>query len=87
MYVLEGSTLGGQLIAREIQAKFGIDERSGTAFFHSHGNNVGKMWMDFSAIVRKYVDSLAKQTAALNAAQSTFIKLEGWARKVGFNGQ
>jgi heme oxygenase len=87
LYVLEGSTLGGQLIAREVHAKLGIDERSGAAFFQSRGNSVGKMWMEFCAVVRRHVDSSSKRAAVLNAAESTFIKFGGWMRKAGTNGQ
>jgi heme oxygenase len=86
LYVLEGSTLGGQLIAREMHAKFGFDERSGAAFFRSHGDNVGKMWLEFCVQARRYVDSPDKRFAAVRAAEETFIKIEGWMRKAGQNG-
>lgn len=87
LYVLEGSTLGGQLIAREVHARLGINEWLGVAFFQSHGNGVGKMWMDFCAVVRRQVDSASKRTAVLNAAENTFVKFGGWMRKAGTDGQ
>ena len=75
LYVLEGSTLGGQLIARELSRRFGIDANSGSSFFCS-GSKVRGMWMEFCSVVRKYVDDSAKRSAALRSASETFISFE-----------
>jgi len=82
LYVLEGSTLGGQLIARELTRRFGIDEDSGSSFFHSYGSNVGEAWKAFSSAVNTHVNDPAKTNAALTSAEATFVSLEGWVREV-----
>lgn len=72
LYVLEGSTLGGQLIARELHRRLGIDQQSGAAFFHSYGADVGSMWKEFCAAVRESVDTPIKLQSAVTAAKRTF---------------
>lgn len=83
LYVLEGSTLGGQLISRELERRLGIDENSGAGFFRSYGANVGAMWTDFCASVRGCVHTPQEQAAVVDAANNTFEAFENWMRKVG----
>jgi heme oxygenase (biliverdin-IX-beta and delta-forming) len=87
LYVLEGSTLGGQLIARELSRCFNINANSGASFFLSHGNHTGKMWAEFCGAVRFYVNDHAKRQAAVASAQNTFTKLDQWIREAGFNAE
>jgi heme oxygenase len=75
LYVLEGSTLGGQLIARELSRKFRIDQHSGAAFFQSYGENVGSMWIQFSTCVRGYIRISRQQEAAVLSAADTFTRI------------
>jgi heme oxygenase len=84
LYVLEGSTLGGQLITCRVQALFAVGEEVGITFFHGYGSHTGAMWRDFCAVVRKHVDRNKNQTTILTAARSTFEKLESWMRKADF---
>jgi heme oxygenase (biliverdin-IX-beta and delta-forming) len=48
LYVLEGSTLGGQMISREVRAKLGFTPECGCEFFSSYGDRVGLMWKTFT---------------------------------------
>jgi len=47
LYVFEGSTLGGQMISREIHRQLGLDARNGGRFFFSYGAEVAAMWKLF----------------------------------------
>jgi heme oxygenase (biliverdin-IX-beta and delta-forming) len=47
LYVLEGSTLGGQLIKRQVQERLGLSAQNGCQFFSSYGAEVGPMWRSF----------------------------------------
>ena len=87
LYVLEGSTLGGKMIAHEMQRRFGIDQSSGASFFLSYGEDVGEMWRDFCRAVRAYVNTSARASFAVQAATETFQSLEAWIRKANTNGQ
>ena len=78
MYVLEGATLGGQLISRHLQSVHGISEENGGAFFHSYGPDVRIMWRAFGAALTSYADRMAEDTLILSAACDTFAALEKW---------
>jgi len=49
LYVLEGSTLGGQLILRTVARELGLDGEHGGSYFHGHGARTGTMWKDLKA--------------------------------------
>lgn len=44
LYVVEGATLGGQIISREILKNLHLTPECGGAFFASYGAQVGAMW-------------------------------------------
>ena len=85
LYVLEGSTLGGQLIAREVQTRFGIGQKTGAGFFHGYGSQTGVKWREFCTSVRIYAAGDKSQSAIVQSARSTFGLLESWMRKANFN--
>lgn len=87
LYVLEGSTLGGQLIARELERRLGFDQNPGASFFTTHGKDVGAMWKEFCLSVRTYVNTPARRADALKAAQETFQSFETWMRKACGHGE
>lgn len=78
LYVFEGSTLGGQLIARELLRRFGIDQSSGAAFFHGHGADTGAMWRAFCDNLRKAIHLPVEQDQVLRAAKDTFTTFGNW---------
>jgi len=47
LYVLEGATLGGRVIAAHLGKHLGLDAEGGCAFFSSYGNDVGAKWKEF----------------------------------------
>ncbi len=60
LYVLEGATLGGQLLRRRVESTLGLTPATGLAFLTAYGPKVGAMW-------RAFVDSLDRFDAALGA--------------------
>src|ERR1700728_115310 len=44
MYVMEGSTLGGQLIARHVERVLKLTAGQGSAYFRGHKEQTGKLW-------------------------------------------
>jgi len=79
MYVLEGSTLGGQLIARHVRAALDLTDESGCAFFTSYGAQLGPMWKAFGAALTGY--SEAHPDAApqiVESACATFTAFGRW---------
>ncbi len=54
IYVMEGATLGGQVITRHLKEHLGLTPDNGGAFFNSYGPMVGPMWKEFGRIVTEY---------------------------------
>lgn len=47
LYVMEGSTLGGQVIARHVHERLGLTSGNGCDFFMGHGVRTGALWERF----------------------------------------
>jgi heme oxygenase len=70
MYVMEGSTLGGQYIARHVEATLGLGPGVGDAYFNGYGAETGSMWKGFKVVLAAVPD---EQTAeVITAAKAMF---------------
>jgi heme oxygenase len=78
LYVLEGATLGGQIIQRQLHCSLGLDAGSGAAFFVGYGARTRQMWMQFSAHLERAPG--LDIDAATHAAVQTFETMERWLR-------
>jgi heme oxygenase len=78
MYVLEGATLGGQLLRREVHARLGLDEHSGAAFLDVYGAATGLRWKAFLNHLGGASRDPRFVQAAADAAHSTFANFEHW---------
>ncbi|MCD5996083.1 biliverdin-producing heme oxygenase [Pseudomonas sp. CDFA 602] len=78
MYVLEGATLGGQVLRREIHKSLGLDEQSGAAFLDVYGSHTGSRWKVFLEHLNAVPSDTVFNEAATRAAQSTFACFEHW---------
>jgi heme oxygenase len=47
LYVMEGATLGGRLILRDLEMRLGDTIADATCFFGGRGERVGPMWQSF----------------------------------------
>jgi heme oxygenase len=74
LYVLEGATLGGQLISRHL-ATLGIGPTTGGLFFNGYGARTGEMWKSFQASATRYCVSDQQIGEAVSGAKSTFENL------------
>ncbi|CRM30511.1 Heme oxygenase [Pseudomonas sp. 31 R 17] len=78
LYVLEGATLGGQVLRREMAQRLGVNADNGGAFLDIYGVETGRRWKDFLVYLGDQpLDAPAKQ-CAVNAARSTFSCFEQW---------
>jgi heme oxygenase len=75
MYVLEGATLGGRIIKRNLERRLAIDERSGGAFFDVYGAATGAMWLSFAERLNRQPPPIE---GVLAAAVETFEQFERW---------
>ncbi len=83
-YVLEGSTLGGQLILRHLRRHFAGVAVGGFTFFQAYGEDVGPMWRAFGeALTRAAADAGSSDFDArvVKGAQDTFDCFGDWLRR------
>jgi len=55
LYVVEGSSLGGRYIAREVLQTLALDATSGAAFFSGDGEATGTLWKRFTETLNQEV--------------------------------
>jgi len=85
LYVLEGATLGGQVISRCVQKVTGITLDTGGRFFHGYGDRTGPMWQAFRAALVAFAVTPGDQDEVVSAAKDTFSKLHRWTTAGGEN--
>lgn len=78
LYVLEGSTLGGQLISRKIKSQLGVSDASGGSFFSAYGSRTGEMWRGFIDFLERHGRDTAAAHLVEASALQTFQRLSGW---------
>ena len=75
LYVIEGSTLGGQVISRHLKGQFDLDETNGAMFFSGYGKETGKMWNAYREAVTNFAESNADKEEIIAGANETFEKI------------
>ena len=75
LYVMEGASLGGQVISRHLSQTLGLDADNGAAFFNGYGVATGEMWQSFRASV---LEAKADESIQIHSACETFLTLERW---------
>lgn len=79
LYVLEGSTLGGQIIAREVYKHLGFTPENGCQFFSSYGATVGPMWKNFGEHLETWsAANEACRGEVIRSATDTFECFSRW---------
>ena len=77
LYVLEGATLGGQVLRRVLGQKLGIEAGNGGAFLDVYAEATGALWRDFLLLLSS-VEQPTDKHQAVACAQATFLCLENW---------
>jgi heme oxygenase len=77
MYVVEGSTLGGAIIARDVERLLGLNAETGCAYFRSYGRDIGPMWKTFGAMLLA-ASSPKADDLIVESAGRTFDVMHDW---------
>jgi heme oxygenase (biliverdin-IX-beta and delta-forming) len=72
LYVLEGATLGGAVISRQLRGAFQLGPENGAAFFNCYGPALGKNWQEFCVALERSLSDLPARERAAEAATATF---------------
>jgi len=78
LYVVEGSTLGGQVITRQLLKSLGLTAENGVAFFNGYGAETGPRWKTFGAWLEEGAAQLDQDEAIIAGANETFRTLGDW---------
>jgi heme oxygenase len=77
LYVTEGATLGGRVLARGLEGLLGPGE-SGRAFLLGHGARHAAMWQGFCAALERCGADPAQLAAMQEEAGASFAAFEAW---------
>ncbi len=67
LYVVEGSTLGGQVLLRRLNQTLGITADKGGCFFAGHGEETQQRWGEFMAIASRFCPPEQQATVCKSA--------------------
>lgn len=79
LYVLEGATLGGQILTKHFVRQFHLSCEEGCSFFSSYGLAVGQRWRVFCDLLISY-SSPDHNAVIVQSAVDTFRYLGQWLR-------
>ena len=71
LYVMEGSTLGGQYIARHVEQALGLAAGEGNSYFNGYGEATGQRWREVRTVLQALPDSEAETVIA--SAKEMFL--------------
>lgn len=81
MYVMEGSRLGGQFIAKHVEASLGLSDGNGSRFFRGFGDATGRRWKEFTAVLESEVPD-EQSVDAVRGAKKMFAAFGEWMSAV-----
>ncbi len=82
LYVLEGSTLGGMIIAKMLKSKNGLHiTNEQLTFFNGYGEKTMAMWNSFKQTLNDTITTEAEIQEVVTTANQTFEKLKLWIEK------
>lgn len=79
LYVMEGSRLGGQLLARHVESVLDLRDGLGTAYFRGFGDRTGSMWKELLQVLETEIPDTEAELAIATARQM-FQAFGGWMR-------
>jgi heme oxygenase len=78
LYVVEGATLGGRLIARDAERRLGLGPGTGGAFFMAYGADLGPRWRTFCSVLAGASSTPVAEGEIVAAACDTFAAFGCW---------
>ena len=80
LYVLEGATLGGALIRKQLIKTFGDRINGALRFYTGYGSDSSRQWISFRMILSEMFDTqdISRRNDVVAGANATFLFLEAW---------
>jgi heme oxygenase len=80
-YVMEGSTLGGEIIGKKIAENLRLDNGEGLSFFGGYGQDNSCMWKSFLVSLEQNQANHSHLSLLIESARETFITFNNWIIK------
>jgi heme oxygenase (biliverdin-IX-beta and delta-forming) len=80
LYVLEGATLGGQVIQRELAQRIPSTMETGAHYLRCYGTETGARWKAFTSMLLAHGDGAHDEVEMIAAAKETFSRLHEWLK-------
>lgn len=77
LYVIEGATLGGQLITKKIDEILGMNGK-GAEFFNSYGDNVRPYWKEFMDAINGYSEKTGIEDPVIDSTHEMYMTFNKW---------
>lgn len=81
LYVIEGSSLGGNIIAKQVSRTLSLDAGNGARFFNGYGEETGPRWKAFSQAMNDYGRTTPAPGNVVEGARDTFTQLGRWMKR------
>lgn len=78
MYVLEGSTLGGQMLTKLLMKDLPVSPDTNASYFNSYGADVRERWTEFREMLASQARTGEDEREMLASAGETFDRLRDW---------
>jgi heme oxygenase (biliverdin-IX-beta and delta-forming) len=78
LYVAEGSSLGGRVIARKIKDSLELDASAGASYFHGAGDGTAARWLSFVSLLDAYGEEPEVAEEVMQSAEDTFCLFNAW---------
>ena len=78
LYVIQGSTLGGQVLSRHMKKSLNIEPTTGGAFLWAHGEQTRIVWKTFTAALSAFAEHSGEGTDIVAGARDTFSTMADW---------
>ena len=72
LYVVEGSTLGGRFILKNIMTVSGLDKDQGISYFKGYGEKTGSYWKSFLTFLEEYEQNYNCENSIIEGAVYAF---------------
>jgi heme oxygenase (biliverdin-IX-beta and delta-forming) len=72
LYVIEGATLGGQIINRHLKQHLDLTPENGGTFFSGYGEKTGEMWKEFIQMTTNFAFQANDDETIIESAKQTF---------------
>lgn len=75
MYVVEGSSLGGRVILKNIQTALALDAQAGARYFNGYGEHTGIYWKNFLQALTRFEAEEGAAGEIIEGANHAFQKI------------